>query len=227
MTAPLENDLERAVLEAVAPRLEAEGYRVLIQPPSSALPPFLKGKRPDAIAIKPGHNIAIEVMSDRADRAKLKQLQGIFAAQPEWELRVFYAPPREGTSRSLHVAPREAITQALDSIPALSDSAGRVPALLVAWAAFEAAGRALVPDRLGDPQRPSQLVEVLAAEGHITPKEADLLRALIPLRNRAAHGELDVRVTSAQLGKLVAIVNGLLAPAPKPKPEPRRARRIG
>lgn len=226
MTAPLEMDRERAVLDAVAPRLEAEGYQVFIEPPNSALPPFLKGRRPDAIAVKPGHKIAIEVISERADRGKLKDLQGLFAAQPEWELRVFYAPPREKGPRSLHIAPRGAIKQALDSIAVLNGSTGRVPALLVAWAAFEAAGRALVPDRLGDPQRPSQLVEVLAAEGHITPKEADLLRELIPLRNRAAHGELDVRVTSAQVGKLVAIINGLIEPAPEPKRAPRRARRL-
>jgi hypothetical protein len=43
---------EDVIFQMLLPRLEAEGFRVLVHPPYSVLPPFMQGYRPDAIAIK-------------------------------------------------------------------------------------------------------------------------------------------------------------------------------
>ena len=80
MMASLDSGLERSVLESLLPTLEAEGYHVLVQPPSFVLPPFMGSYRPDAVALKPGKNIAIEVISPvRSGTGKVKKLQELFS----------------------------------------------------------------------------------------------------------------------------------------------------
>ena len=45
---------ERLVLERLRETYEREGYEFFLQPSGDILPPFLRGFRPDAIALKPG-----------------------------------------------------------------------------------------------------------------------------------------------------------------------------
>jgi hypothetical protein len=209
--ASLDSSLERSVLENLVPNLEAKGYQVFIQPPRSLLPPFMGNYRPDAIALKPGKNIAIEVMSPvRAGDEKARKLQNLFSPQPDWELQVYYAPLRTAEP-IIDVAHRASIQQTIDALPQFSEMAGRVPALLTAWAAFEAVGRALAPDRLARAQTPTRLLEVLASDGYVTPDEADKLREISQLRNKAAHGGFGVTVTEAHLNQLVATIKSLLS----------------
>jgi uncharacterized protein YutE (UPF0331/DUF86 family) len=105
------------------------------------------------------------------------------------------------------------------SIPALNESIQRVielrkeghflPALVMAWATFEATGRVLLPDRFQRPQTPARLVEVLGSEGYITPEEADTLRAASAIRNAVVHGQLDSVVDQKMLDGFVAILKTL------------------
>ena len=85
-----------------------------------------------------------------------------------------------------------------------------LPALVMAWATFEAIGRALLPEQFQRPQTPGRLVEVLGSGGYITPEEADTLRAAIAIRNAVVHGQLNSTVDQKMLQGFIAILKTLV-----------------
>jgi len=103
----------------------------------------------------------------------------------------------------------DVIEQSITAIEELAAAGRAKPALLMAWATFEAIGRAILPDRLQRPQTPGRLVEVLAAEGQITPTEADHLRRLAESRNQLIHGGLETPVSEADLRRFVDVLKTL------------------
>ena len=135
------------VMESLLPRYRAEGFDVYVNPSPSILPPFMQAYRPDAVALKKDKKIAIEVVGSaaRSDQ-KIKSLQSLFADQSDWELRVFYASPM-APNESLEIASVEAINESIQRVIDLKQSGHLLPALVMAWAAFEAVGRALLPHR--------------------------------------------------------------------------------
>jgi hypothetical protein len=83
-----------AILQNMLPTLEAEGYEVYLKPSRLLLPPFIKGRAPDAIALRADKNIAITIAS-KADE-QLKKVETAIAEfknQPGWELRVVWLEP--------------------------------------------------------------------------------------------------------------------------------------
>jgi hypothetical protein len=205
---------EAAVLAALLPNLEAEGYQVFVEPSPMILPPFLHATRPDAIAIRPDRKLAIEIVPNgEAAGDRVRRLHAAFSTHPEWEFRVIYAPPLQ-REPAIEVATRDAIIANLDRVLDIYDASVPVAGLLTGWAVFEAAARTLMPEQVGRPQAPAQLLERLAFEGFVTPDEADHLRRLAQLRNKAAHGGLAVAVTREDMGDLVQATRAVLAQAP-------------
>jgi hypothetical protein len=205
-----ESQSDAVILQMLVPTLEAEGFRVFLNPSRSILPSFMQGYQPDAIAMKADRKVAIEVKS-RSGHAEpqVQRLRAMFSAHPDWELRNVYAPT-QGTDHAITVIPHQLVVENLDRLLKVFDEAGSIPALLTGWSVFEAAARSLIPDHLGRPQTPGRLLEVLASEGYVTPAEADALRELGNLRNKAAHGKLDAAVTRDQIAELVSVTRSLL-----------------
>ena len=200
---------EAEVIESLLPRYQAEGFDVYVNPSPSILPPFMQAYRPDAIALKKDKKIAIEVVGSTArSEQKIKTLQSLFADHEDWELRVFYASP-VSSDKLLEIVSISAINEFIQRVIELRKEGHSLPALVMAWATFEAAGRALLPDRFQRPQTPARLVEVLGSEGYITPEEADTLRAAGAIRNAAVHGQLDSVVDQKMLESFVAILKTL------------------
>jgi uncharacterized protein YutE (UPF0331/DUF86 family) len=207
---------EAEVIESLLPRYQAEGFDVYVNPSPSILPPFMKAYRPDAIALKKDKKIAIEVVgSTPRSEEKIRTLQSLFADHQDWELRVFYASP-VASSKLLEVASIPSINESIQRVIDLKETGHLLPALVMAWATFEAVGRALLPEEFRRPQTPARLVEVLGSEGYITPEEADILRAASTIRNAIVHGQLNSAVDPKVLEGFVAILKTLvklLAPA--------------
>jgi uncharacterized protein YutE (UPF0331/DUF86 family) len=200
---------ERAAMRAIIDKFEADGYQIYIEPGRSVLPEFMGHYRPDLIAIKEhGKKIAIELVSNN-DSRRLEKISKIFAEHKDWELKVFYVSKEDAEQMQAHT--KDDILKVVDALESMAEKYNGIPALLTAWAAFEATGRALLPNRLGMPQTPSQLVETLAAEGYVTPDDADKLRVLVKLRNRAAHGALDTIIDRSALTSLIDTVKSLQA----------------
>ena len=113
-------------------------------------------------------------------------------------------------SRELSVASRQAIEGSLAGAQSLNSTGSPAPALIMAWATFEALARRRSPLIFARPQTPQRLIEMFAAEGHVTPDEADLLRRLAETRNKLVHGELEVAISVTEVSDFIAILAGLM-----------------
>jgi len=206
MSHMLHEASEAALLESVLPELEAEGFEVFAHPSPPILPAFMRDHSPDAIAVRKDKKLAIEVLREGVpSNRRLDRLRELFAQHRDWELRVYWVSP-SGTRGEIESASRKVIEQSIKAVEELTADGHTMPAVLMAWATFEAIGRAILPDRLQRPQPPGRLIEVLAAEGHVTPTEADHLRHLAESRNHLIHGDLEVAVPEADLQRFVAIL---------------------
>ena len=181
----------RQVLDALIPELQSEGYSVFIEPSRDLLPPEMKGYTPDAIALGNDRKLAIEIaLDEKSSIAKKGNLTKQFKKIPGWEILFYYARPSTsegdvpGVSTTL-------IDRSTVLVKKLVGDKEYQAALLMAWATLEATGRLVSPEKFKRPQTPGRLIEVLAAEGSLTPDEADLLRGLSKQRNQLVHGGLD------------------------------------
>jgi uncharacterized protein YutE (UPF0331/DUF86 family) len=200
---------EAEVIESLLPTYQAEGFDVYVNPSPSILPPFMQSYRPDAIALKKDKKIAIEVVgSSGRSEQKIETLQSLFAGHADWELKVFYASPMS-SNRLVEIASTPAINDSIQRVEDLTEAGHSLPSLVMAWATFEAVGRALLPEQFQRPQTPARLVEVLGAEGYITPEEADTLRTASAIRNAVVHGQLESKVDPKLLEGFVAILRTL------------------
>jgi len=208
-------DRESDVLESLIPRYQAEGFEVFLHPSPSILPPFMQSYRPDAVALRHDKKIAIEVVGS-AERStqKLHDLQSLFAPHQDWELRVFYVSPSEAGAK-IDAASQKAILKSVQEVLELKRSGHARAALILAWATLEALGRLLLPNQFRKPQTPARLIEVLASEGYLTPREADTLRTAIPIRNFAVHGGLDPVIDEELLASFIAILETVARLLPK------------
>ena len=202
---------EEQVLQREIERLESEGYDVFVHPRAPLVPEFLGDFVPDAVATGRGKKIVLEVAKPSTQKSeRLKDVAARFAQQREWELKVlFVTPTSSGTT--LPVQSRQAIEEALGEIEQLREVKALRAAFLLAWATFEAEGRASIQGRFDRPQTPGRLVEVLGQEGLLTPSETDQVRALSEKRNRLIHGDLGVDISADDLQRLIGVLRQLSA----------------
>ncbi|QLH73441.1 hypothetical protein [Rhodopseudomonas palustris] len=210
---------EREVIDLVLPRLQAEGYEVYMHPSPSVLPSFMRSYRPDAIALKSGKKVAVEVVrpSDE-DRRRIQDLRSLFVGQSDWELMVIYASPSNSTEQ-LDVASREQIEASIREVESLRAAGQPRPAILLAYATLEAIGRALLPDEFRYPQSSVRLIEVLASQGLITPHEAKIVREASRVRNAVAHGEFGP-VDDSLVDSFIEVLATLAETVPAPSLSP-------
>ena len=199
-------DLEKQLLEQVLPQLEAEGYSVYLEPSPELLPAFMKGYIPDAIALGKDKKLAIEIVVDSPlSSTKERALKHRFEKAEDWELRILYARPTN-PSKNLPVMEDGAIDDSIASAENLLSAGQLKAAFLIAWATFEALGRALSPEEFVRPQTPARLIEVLAANGYVTPSEADILRELATIRNQFIHGSLNENIDRTEVQRFIDIL---------------------
>lgn len=205
---------EYLVLERLAQNLGAEGYEVYLRPNKLLVPTFLGDFSPDAIALRKDKNLIIEVSGESPQASKkLQQVTALVQGQAGWELRVVSLMPANELDH-IQVQDIEAMRARITEVRQMAGAGHSEPALLVAWATFEALARAMRTSQFERPQTPGRIVQALASDGVLTPTEADLLRALAQKRNRFIHGELQVRVSAAELKQFAAVLESMIKRAP-------------
>lgn len=198
----------RLIIDQLAPRLEAEGYSVVYEPPRRMLPPFMGSYVPDAIALGQDKKIAIEVIVEgEPGEAKERDLRQLFKDARDWELNVYFVRP--GEKDLFSPVSLRSIEEAIESSESLAQAGALAPALMMGWAVFEALARFFAPEKYRKPQTPARLVESLANSGYVTPSEADFLREAGRLRNSLAHGDLERGVKEDDVRRLIAVLREL------------------
>ncbi|MBX3568354.1 MAG: hypothetical protein KF914_09870 [Rhizobiaceae bacterium] len=208
------SSVEQEVLAAETRRLIERGYTIYRQG-NTFLPKTLREFQPDAVAIGREPKYLIEVVTEGADSAeRLKRLHQEVKKLPDWELLVLF--DRGVRSRVIEYVPLEYIDSALKSIRNVLSSAEAAPALLLAWGAFEALARRIVPSEFQRPQSPGRLIQILVSQGFVTIEDEALLRRLAKVRNSIIHGELMTVADKDDVRAFLAILESLRDQAAPP-----------
>jgi uncharacterized protein YutE (UPF0331/DUF86 family) len=202
-----ELDRERHVLNLLRAQYEALGYAVYQSPSSELLPTFMKGYRPDAIALGEGKNVAIEVKLQRRRDVedRLRSISERFEGQAEWEFKIVYANEEALSEDVSGVSAIEEIAVQLSEAEALANAKHERAGFILAWAALEAvsmSSREVNSDGL-KMRAPRQVLEMLERLGRITFEEAMALRRLVGIRNAVVHGDYTREVKKSDVDEVV------------------------
>lgn len=202
---------ERVALDEMEPHWRSQGYTLVRHPSRAQVPSFLGSYLPDAIATGRKPHLIIEVINPRmpSTRTKISQLQSMFADHPEWKLEVVYMPSE---ATELAATPPTYIKSALNQAETLAETEPRA-ALMLAWAGLEALGRRLHPALSGRGMASSKLIDLLVSHGNLTQSVQSELKELGQMRNRIAHGQLDLSPSVDDVQRLVLIARSLQEPA--------------
>lgn len=181
--------VESRWIREVADIYRRRGYSVLLSPGQEDVPAFLSGYHPDLIAKGADESIIVEVTAaGKAPPDSLRQLAEVVRAQPGWRLDLFVRDPKEVNPEQ--ALSEEEIRTQLQAASGLATSGSTAAALLMAWAALEAAMRLTARNQEielpGD--EPGTLITSLYTEGFMDREDYDLLTEALLKRNAVAHG---------------------------------------
>jgi hypothetical protein len=208
----LERDAEARVIDRLRTRYQEEGFAFTEHPTRAELPEFFGSYIPDALARKPGQNVAIEVKRrpGPATEIGLKDLQQLFAGRPDWQLQVVFTGADPLQSEAIPAVSTTVIPAEINEIRALASQGHVRPAFVMAWSALEAALRALDAGRETGPLTPGTIVQAIAMNGYIDPEMERRMRNLVTLRNRIVHGDLGVGPAKSDVDLVLSAVEATL-----------------
>ncbi|WP_404438076.1 hypothetical protein [Bradyrhizobium daqingense] len=202
---------EADILRTLRGRYEQRGYTFIPHPTADLVPSFLRGYRPDAIAVSDKGSIVIEVKAAKTPAAQksLQQIARLVADRPDWKLEIYYAGdfPRAAYQRP---SPDE-VSRLVEEVHSLIGAGFLRAAVVMGWAAIEAIVRGLRAgsESASAPMMPSASVEWLVSSGHLDPAAGRALRQMIRLRNAIVHGDQKLNMTGNETDVLVNALEGL------------------
>ena len=208
----LESETEGQFLEGLRARYEDSGFAFTVQPERAKLPGFFGSYVPDAVAQKPGHNVAIEVKNrptPSTERA-LKDIRRLFDGRPDWHFQVVFVGADPLQPATIPVAGAPAIRSRINEIRALIDQGHVRSAFVMAWSLLEAALRTLDSKITTSPLTPGTVVQTLAMNGAIEPDLERRMRDLVTLRNRVVHGDLAAEPAIADVELILSAIEATL-----------------
>ena len=193
---------------------EKRGWKFYIEPPPQVIPEFLKGYRPDALAIGQDSGVVIEIETRRreAQRESLARIANLVEAQKGWEFRVFYISPLNEFKTDLPAPTASELASGIAEARALLESGHERAALVIAWSLLEAIARLVAPEggrAKARPLSPVQAVQMLAEMGYLEEVDARRLRNLTNLRNAVVHGGLGTVVPTNDVAQLIHDLEGI------------------
>lgn len=203
---------EREFLEGLRHRYEEQGFAFTVAPGPAVLPEFLLPYRPDAVAQKPGQNIAIEVRSNQSPstQARLQEVRRLFEGHPDWQLHVLYKNAGPLQSITIPTPAPAALRRQIAEIRTLNAHGHQRAAFVIAWSLLEASLQLADDAEAGKPRTPGTVVQALAMNGLISPELENRLRSLIPIRNRIVHGDVAAEPTADDVDLVLQAVEDAL-----------------
>ena len=176
------------------------------------LPGFMGSYTPDALAQKPGQNIAIEIKSRQslATEARLQEIRRLFEKRPDWQFSVFVRGSDSSPTTTIPRPSPTAIRERISEVRQLVEQGHRRAAFVMAWSLVEAAFRADDENEHRQPLTPGTVVQALTMNGYIGPDTERRLRVLIALRNQIVHGDVGAEPTSEDVNLLLSAVEETL-----------------
>jgi len=199
---------ERLVLDRLRETYEQNGYAFFSEPAGDLLPSFLRGYRPDAIALKPGDGVVIQVKfgnHPQRDR-RLESVAALIADQAGWRLKIYVEQPRAEDALSIGTSTPDQIEEWISEIERLATEGHERAALLLAWSVLEAIARARASEQgISElrPVSPAGAVQSLRMGGHIDDQVSRDLRQMVNLRDRIVHGDLATDVDRSAVEGLI------------------------
>ena len=184
--------IEETVMDNLRDQYVAQGYEFYENPPKHVIPSFLGGFQPDAIAVRSGEGVVLEIKPRRASANSLRDVAERFEGQSKWQFRAIYFddPPETEPGEP---APPVRLEDHEPRIRSLLQTNETDLALLLAWSVFEGVARAKMTATPRGALTPLQIVERLEHSGRIDPDQANQLRQAATIRNSVAHGHLDAK----------------------------------
>lgn len=185
-------EAEKRLLSDLRRQYTDRGYAFIIEPGPENLPPFLGSYRPDAIALKPGANVAIEVLQRPrpATERPLTELRRLFDGHDDWEFVINHLGSDPLQRLIIPAASLADISRQMADVRMLAAQGQHRAAFVMAWSLLEAALHRIDSDGRKQPLMPGTVVQTLAMLGYIEPGLEQRIHPLIDLRNRVVHGDL-------------------------------------
>lgn len=215
--------LEKAVLGRLRRTYESKGYRFLEGPSPSLLPDFLHelAYRPDAVALKDDGGVVIGLKLDRSHESgrKLSQIADAVRGHKGWDFKLlFLAEQPDMVPSTLGDISAEALGRQLSEANLLWRAGHRRAALLIAWAAFEAAARTAVrryaTDERIDVVTPLVLIENAVTYGVLGNAAASPLRKVARTRSAIAHGDFSIEVLKSDFDAIIQAITEVMEEIP-------------
>lgn len=203
---------EAQFVDGLRARYEGQGFTFRLEPDSRDLPDFLGSYRPDAIARKPGQNVAIELKQQNtsATQDSLQRIRKLFDGHPDWRLDVVFMGTGQGRSLSIAPASPQMIRLRIDEVQAMLNGGQHRAAFVMAWSLLEAALHSTISGAPGRPYTPGSVLQTLAMNGYIEPPLEKRMRPLIDLRNRIVHGDVDAEPTQDDVDLILSAISETL-----------------
>lgn len=186
--------LERAEVERVATDLRGRGYDVLVEPPASELPEFVRAYRPDILARSGQESVVVEVthLSSDPERQRIRAIARSMEQRPGWRFMLLVPEAGKGASDRDIVEPLDVaqVRDLLNEARALARAGHSRSGLLIAWAGLEAAMRIAARANLVWNERADawRLMRELVTEGLVSRDDYTRLTDWFRLRSAFAHG---------------------------------------
>jgi len=208
-------ELHRQKIQEIAGDYEARGYRVLIEPDATEVPPFLAGFHPDVIAYGQQDSVVVEVKmgTQRALSERYRELAETVRQHPGWRLSLVVVDPRSDdvAPASQQLLDRKAILDRLGEARGLLVRGAKDAAFLLLWSSVEAMLRQIA-SREGLPLErvpSSAILKELFSLGLLSRHSLDIAARAFSVRNSLVHG-FEAPKLDATLTELTALVEELL-----------------
>jgi hypothetical protein len=184
-------------LQRLADAYARQGYRVTIRPNPEDLPPFAKDFKVEILCKRGTEGVLVAVKRNREEAAvdsNLTQYAEIISSQNGWRFDFAVLEAENPRFREINGAIdfseidiEKAFVESLDMV-----RQGYLrPAVMTAWAGFEAAMRLRLRaagEQTGWGSSLRSMLTELYSNGFVDVKEFRRLEALLPVRNQIAHG---------------------------------------
>src|SRR5712691_7509388 len=187
-------EIYRRKIQEIAHDFETQGYRVLIEPSTEELPPFLASFHPDIVAYGPQDSVVVEVKvgTRTAASERFRELAETIQQHPGWHFSLIVVDPKsdEVAPATQQLLDREIILEYLKEVEELFKRGLKNAAFILLWVCVGALLRHIASQEGLPLERvpSSALLKELFSLGLLSRNGLDIALRAFSVRNSLVHG---------------------------------------